>query len=138
MLKVLDTDPDVLAYPGKTLSVVPATGVVGSVTTVTRNARREADAAFCEKHFANHVLFSSVPEVLSRLGGVKMVKKLEALELQARDSRLLSSLTKQLRDCYAHESDKKPAFAEQSIGETYWLDKLADVCVPSKEDSLSS
>ncbi|KAJ6511313.1 hypothetical protein C8R47DRAFT_730197 [Mycena vitilis] len=130
---VLRTDPLVFEYPNKTLISVPATGVWGGLKTEVRQEKRQADAKYCAKHFAGHVVSSPLDVVLARLSP-ELVDKLAALKETAR-SGLDLTLKKAVLDNLCKESIPSSKPGDRMIQDRYWLSRLADAAGDPGADS---
>ncbi|KAF7347427.1 Pkinase-fungal domain-containing protein [Mycena venus] len=134
--QVLPTDPDALHYPNKTLETVSPTGVIGNLKSDECDEQRSQDADYCRRHFAGHVLHSSLEVVLTRLGASELVHKLAELKKVA-DTQLNATLKASVVKNFDAESATTSNPADRTIDGRYWLCRLADAARgPAADDSL--
>ncbi|KAJ6600235.1 hypothetical protein B0H10DRAFT_2230950 [Mycena sp. CBHHK59/15] len=134
--ELLPTDSEALKYPNKTLVSVAATGVIGSLTTGERTEQRSEDARYCARHFAGHVVRSSLDIVLARLGTSALVDKLAELKKVA-----CKQIDTTLKDAvlvnFSKESIPSLRLVDHTIDNRYWLSRLADAALrPADDGSL--
>ncbi|KAJ7127897.1 hypothetical protein C8R44DRAFT_100631 [Mycena epipterygia] len=136
--QLLPTDPEAISYPNKTLESVSATGVLGGLTPGERTDQRDADARYCARHFAGHVVRSPLDVVLARLGTAALVDTLAELKNVAR-TQLDAALKGAVLASLSKESIPSSEPVDRAIDGRYWLSRLADVCfVPSERISCTS
>ncbi|KAJ6610280.1 hypothetical protein B0H10DRAFT_2293274 [Mycena sp. CBHHK59/15] len=119
-----------------TLVSVAATGVIGSLTTGERTEQRSEDARYCARHFAGHVVRSSLDIVLARLGTSALVDKLAELKKVA-----CKQIDATLKDAvlvnFSKESIPSLKPVDRTIDNCYWLSRLADAALrPADDGSL--
>ncbi|KAJ6577121.1 hypothetical protein B0H10DRAFT_1963213 [Mycena sp. CBHHK59/15] len=123
--ELLPTDSEALKYPNKTLVSVPATGVIGSLTTGERTEQRSEDTRYCARHFAGHVT--------RHISAGRQARELKKVACKQIDATLKDAVLVN----FSKESIPSLKPVDRTIDNCYWLSRLADAALrPADDGSL--